>query len=134
MIPQDFVKEYKRMCETYKRDKCTCGYSSNCDGNCPLFKLNCEPDLIVNTSNAKHFSEIYTKVEEWSNAHPSETRQSEFLKICPNAKLQNGIVNICPMNCEKNFLSEEFDCSRGTDCIKCMKSYWFTPIEKEENE
>lgn len=134
MIPQNFIKEYKRMCKAYKKDESTYGYGKSCDGNCPLFNTRHQPHLIVDFSNPELFSEIYTKVEEWSNIHPLKTRQNEFLKIFPNAKLQTGIIDICPGDYERNLLNKEFCCPTKTACAKCRKDYWLASIEKEEDK
>lgn len=62
MKPQDFLKEYKRMCKIF--------YSS-CKG-CPLFELPCG----VNMPNIEpdDFAEMYDAVSEWSDSHPIKTR------------------------------------------------------------
>jgi hypothetical protein len=35
-------------------------------------------------------------VEQWAKEHPVKTRQSEFLKMFPNAKTMGGVIAICP--------------------------------------
>lgn len=47
--------------------------------------------------------EVVAEVEEWAKEHPVKTRQSEFLKMFPNASvIANGTLGICPKSLDKN--------------------------------
>ena len=107
-----FIKEKKRMCNSYS--KCV-GCPVDCDT-----KTDCEYYLTVNP-------EQYVKiVEKWSSEHPVKTRQSEFLKIFPNAKLDdNGTISICPLYIEPRIQNEL--CS-ATSCYKCRNKYWLAEV------
>ncbi len=37
-------------------------------------------------------------VEQWAAEHPIKTRQSEFLKHYPDARILFGYLNICPLS------------------------------------
>lgn len=65
-------------------------------------------------------------VEKWSNEHPVKTRQSEFLKIFPDTKLNDeGVPDICPADLT-------FICDEGINCDRCKKRFWTTAIGGEE--
>ena len=112
----EFLKEKERMC-----NKC-----SACLG-CPVDKANngfymdCE-DLAI--ENPEEFVAI---IEKWSAEHPIKTRQSEFLKMFPNADIRNGIILICPREINKNSVTSE-ECDKLT-CFECQKEYWVAEVE-----
>ena len=105
-----FIKEKKRMCNSYS--KCV-GCPVDCDT-----KTDCEYYLTVNP-------EQYVKiVEKWSSEHPVKTRQSEFLKMFPNAGLRdNGAIAICPKMVDSDC---GISCGVYRDCPNCMMDYWLT--------
>lgn len=110
-----FVKEWKRMCRSSK----TC--------------LSCSIGKIAGVSTVcsnvvKEEPEKYVAiVEKWSAEHPMKTRQSEFLKMFPNAPLrENGSIAICPLDVDR-----DAKCShkQGARCPDCQKEYWFAEVE-----
>ena len=66
-------------------------------------------------------------VEQWAKKHPVKTRQSEFLKLFPNADMQRIHTlfpcvmdqTIRPARCVKY---EMFISPRK--CVECRKDYW----------
>ena len=70
-------------------------------------------------------------VEEWSAAHPRKTRQSEFLKQWPEARIYaNGALSICPnavcaWRCGKDGERVE---ETGT-CDDCCREFWMQEVE-----
>ncbi len=77
----EFIKERNRMCNNYA-----------CCTDCPLGgKEHCNSILNVDAQK------IVPIVEQWTKEHPVKTRQSEFLKMFPDARIgQDGVLNICP--------------------------------------
>lgn len=71
-------------------------------------------------------TEAFEIVKKWSSENPPKTRQSEFLKMYPNAKIENGIVWICPKDLGE--VSEE-KCEVTVYCRDCRKAYWMQEIE-----
>ena len=72
----EFFKTVKRLCK-----------NQGCDG-CPVCKNNtCMVMLMARIYGASDESieETISKVEQWAKDHPVKTRQSEFLKMFPNA-------------------------------------------------
>ena len=109
-----FIKEKNRMCKS--NPKCS---------SCPVSGENNSHNLPCdNLMNEK--PAIYVRaVEKWSKKHPEKTRQSEFLKIFPNAKLTGfGSLKICPKDVDQNI-----ECLEGGNCLICRKKYWLEEVE-----
>ena len=113
----EFLKEKERMC-----NKCSaCSRCPVCKEN-NGFNLDCE-DLQI--ENPEEFVAI---VERWSAEHPVKTRQSELLKMFPDADLtRSGVVNICPRYTDVNYRKQDECC--GTDCGDCIKEYWLSEVD-----
>lgn len=110
----EFLKEKERMCS-----KCSaCSRCPVCKENNGVY-MDCE-DLQI--ENPEEFVAI---IEKWSVEHPVKTRQSEFLKMFPNAKMTElGSLKICPADVDRNI-----ECS-GESCTNCRGKYWLTEVEK----
>lgn len=108
----EFLKEKERMCSK-------CGACSRCPDDIKNngFYMDCE-DLAI--ENPEEFVAI---VERWSAEHPVKTRQSEFLKMFPNAqKLRKGALLVCP-----RLVDSEYNCNGS--CDYCRKEYWQSEID-----
>ena len=89
-----FIEERRRMCKATRR------YS-------PIMLEGISPKDIVK------------EVEEWAAAHPRKTRQSEFLRLFPQAETNSkGVVCICPKK-----VDSECHCL-AWDCGTCQEKYW----------
>lgn len=73
-----------------------------------------------------HPEEAVAIVEKWAAEHPIKTRQSEFLKHYPNAKIILGCLNACPMDV---FDDTEANCRRQP-CYECKKAFWLAEVEE----
>lgn len=106
----EFVKQHKMMCE-----------SVNCT-RCPL------KDSGPSCCKLESVTEKTVKaVEDWAAAHPAKTRQSEFLKQWPNAKLDgDGVLTVCPDAVNKG---ECFKCDIGKKCAECCREFWLKEVE-----
>ena len=108
-----FFKELKRMCNKFNSTCVGCKIYDICfDIGCYSFIKN-DPQKAI---------EI---VQKWSDEHPIKTRQSEFLKVFPNAHLINGVINICP----KTAFFDFGDCPTQKTCDNCRKEYWLAEVE-----
>ena len=65
-------------------------------------------------------------VEQFDDMHPIKTRQSEFLKLFPNAQTDSGCLNACPMDV---FGNTGIDCNKRT-CFECKKAFWLAEVEE----
>lgn len=107
-----------------------CGACDNCIF-CPLSSLK-------NGTNAQctEFIESYTAkaneiILKWCKEHPIKTRQSEFLKMFPNARMHdNDFIDICPCYIDER-LSNQMNCAGG-HCLKCRKDYWLAEVEEND--
>lgn len=110
----EYVKQRERMC----------GYYANCN--------DCPAGYYEGCSSLNGISKLVSIVEQWAKEHPAKTRQSELLKMFPEASmLDDGCLNICP----NQFISEYRDKETGgcynlkMDCDKCKRDFWLKEIE-----
>lgn len=103
----EYLKTKRKMCETFQ----------SCCINCPL-KGDCGMPTDPK-GNVK-------AVEQWAKEHPPKTRQSEFLKMFPNADLLDGVVNVVPCTVDKTLSG---DSCANTTCFECTRKYWREKIE-----
>lgn len=109
----EFLKEQDRMCEQF-----------NLCVDCPVYKENNGHNMPCGDFMNKYPEEFVPIVEKWSKEHPVKTRQSEFLKVFPNAKMTElGSLKICPADVDRNI-----ECSVES-CTNCRKKYWLEEVE-----
>lgn len=117
MDAKEFITERNRMCDYYggaARCKRVVGETTE---SCPLLDYVCVhlPGVTV---------AVIDEVEKWSKTHPKKTRQDEFLKMFPNAKMwtDDKFLRACPKD-----LDSTKECS--SLCYDCCKKYWGEEIE-----
>ena len=77
-------------------------------------------------------TEIVERVEQWAKEHPVKTRQSEFLKMYPDAKIgEDGLPYIAPCQLDVGLIHGESkkDCEDRGICNKCRRDFWLKEIE-----
>lgn len=104
-----FLKEKNRMCKSI--NKC---------GACALS----DPQNYCDDFAYEHPEEAVSIIEAWAKAHPAKTRQSEFLKLFPNAPLRDGVLTVCPRCFIPNMRCED-----SGNCAKCSRDFWMMEIE-----
>lgn len=114
----EFLKTEKRMYESY----CICsGYPIRDEKHRGRFP--CDQYM------REYPEKTVAIVEKWLAENPIKTRQSEFLKLFPDAKLDsNGISMIAPCHIEANLRDSEM-CGKMTSCPECRKAYWGEEVE-----
>ena len=109
----EFCKTVNRLCENqvckerpvYEDESCMVGFGDN---------------------SIKNIEETVSKVEQWAKDHPVKTRQSEFLKMFPNAKLDiNGVLAIRPCDIDSKYCTDDDYLSK---CGACARDYWLTEV------
>lgn len=110
----EFLRERKRMCNSYK----------DC-GGCPLERGNCA--LNTSTSN-EECERIVTAVEQWSKKHPRKTRQSVFLEQFPNAPIYTNTHNVALDPCLVD-TTLRGRCPTGRGCDICRREFWMQEVE-----
>lgn len=115
----EFLKEAKRMCTTCKECKF-----------CPLDKT-CIISTNLELASTRKMKEMVDKVKKWASEHPVKTRQSEFLKIFPNASQRAGVLDINPCAVDSKYKSSKgYSPSLcGIPCSDCKKEYWLAEVE-----
>ena len=113
----EFLKERKRMCNSYK----------GC-GGCPLVESHC---VISHVTSDEDCEKIIATVEKWSKEHPRKTRQSVFLEQYPEAALDgHGVLMICPAKLFKAHRNSSIGCKNtGELCIDCRREFWMREVE-----
>lgn len=92
--------------------------------SCPLKSLHCG----IRYTGSEEFTKINEIILNWCKEHPVKTRQSEFLKMFPNAGIdENGVVTICPICVDTNF-----NCVSSISCPKCREEYWLAEVDENE--
>ena len=74
---------------------------------------------------------VVEQVEQWTKEHPVKTRQSEFLKQCPEAEMfEDGYLNICPALISKDYRDKgtEECYNVKLDCNVCKHDFWLKEI------
>lgn len=75
----EFIEERNRMCKSF---------GGSCRG-CPAFDAFEGALCLVDQQSTLDATAQIAIVEEWSAAHPHKTRQSELLKQCPEAAIDD---------------------------------------------
>lgn len=115
----EFLKERTRMCNFYM-SRCM-----NCPGNKVAYCA---------TLCAKAI-DLVPIVEQWSKEHPIKTRQSEFLKMWPDAEIGgDGLPNVAPCQLCLGLIHSEFpeDCESRGLCVECRRDFWLAEIKDGE--
>ena len=93
---------------------------------------DCEECPIIEFCFGENTKEVASKANEtilnWVKEHPVKTRQSEFLKMFPNAALVDEAINICPRDIDNQY---GVDCNK-LSCYTCKKKYWLEEVEENE--
>lgn len=106
----EFVRKRNRMCRSF---------IGRCD-DCPADKINCCDTFDWN-------EEIVSIVDKWSKENPRKTRQSEFLKLFPEANVDgDGCLTLIPCQFYQNMYSE---CDNRYKCAECRRKFWNQEVE-----
>ena len=110
----EFLKARSRMCN-----------DNVCEGDCPLFY--CCNDRIDD-----NMVKLVSIVEKWSKEHPVKTRQSEFLKMWPDAEIgDDGYPSVAPCQLYKDMEEKDENgvCCKNCGCAECRRDFWLKEIE-----
>ena len=110
----EYVKQHERMCDYYV----------NC-GDCPAG--NYEGCASIN-----EIPNMVPIVEQWSKEHPVKTRQSEFLKMWPDAEIgDDGYPSVAPCQLYKDMEEKDENgvCCKNCGCGICRRDFWLKEIE-----
>ena len=108
-----FMQEYQRMC-------------SSCElcADCPLY-TDRPCSEIPSKYTDEFFSKLIKVVDDWSAAHPVNTRADIFKKTYPDAPTDTlGALLICPKKLDKKLV-----CDYEVGCAACRKNYWMKEVQ-----
>lgn len=74
------------------------------------------------SKDGRDAEKIVRTIEQWAKDHPVKTRQSEFLRLYPNAKTMGGVIVICPNHIDSTY--RNVDTCDHSFCEECCKKYW----------
>ena len=100
--------------------------TGNCNGACSQCIISSYKNGIgcsCNDLELRYPEKAVEIVEKWAAVHPKKTRQSEFLKMYPNATP----FHIDPCNVDAD-MAIDSKCRRKS-CIECREEYWNTEAE-----
>lgn len=83
----------------------------------------------VEYTHARPAEEIVAIVEKWAEEHPVKTRQTEFLKLYPNAPLDGGTPVLCPRAVDSTYTCP----INEKACRDCRKMFWSQEVRDESN-
>lgn len=106
-----FVKTVNRLCKNRACEKCPIWEKGTCMAGFGDYSV-------------ENIEKTILKVEQWAKDHPVKTRQSEFLKMFPNADFCRDVINILPCIVEKGMSK----CCSDKRCEECRKDYWLTEV------
>ena len=109
-----FTRAAMRMCNAYysKCWSCPAGDNTSCKLDSSYSAISAEEKVAI--------------VEQWAEKHPVKTRQSEFLKHYPGARITiDGFLHACPMDV---FSDTGINCAART-CHECRKAFWLAEVE-----
>lgn len=115
----------------YIKAQCRLCKSKNHCYECPLQKDgHCIVDIsIVGTS--EYAEKAVQIVEQWAKEHPIKTRQSEFLRMFPNAQIHDDVIWMCPKCIGCDYKPEE-NCNE-IYCCDCKRKFWLTEVTDNGN-
>ena len=88
--------------------------------------IDCAIQKYISAQKKDDYEGMVKAAEQWAAEHPIKTRQSEFLKLFPNAQTDSGCLNACPMDV---FGNTGIDCNKRT-CFECKKAFWLAEVEE----
>lgn len=108
----EFFSELRRMCKS--TSYCTkCEYHGDkCDNVIELLE------------------KTVANVEQWSKEHPRKTRQDVFLEQWPEAKIEDGVLQLCPCMISASHRDAQGGCTATQhQCSDCRREFWMQEVE-----
>lgn len=115
----EFLKTVDRLCRA--EEDCS---------SCPLNGYACDINLkdVARYYTLESVQDMVQKVEQWAKEHPAKTRQSEFLKLFPNAQMSVDcdVIWMCPKYIDETYCPKG-DC-HNIGCRDCKRKFWLTEV------
>lgn len=111
----EFFKTVNRLCENQSCMECpVCK-----EGVCMVMNM-----VRLDGGLVESIEETVSKVEQWAKDHPIKTRQSEFLKIFPNAPINRSDGILCIDPCAIDCTQKDNKKYCNMTCTASRKDYW----------
>ena len=110
----EFLKTLRRMC------------NCECCSQCEIWKRLSVFETCTSWIKT-HPEEAVAIVEQWAAEHPIKTRQSEFLKQWPDARIKkaDGLPMASPCDLDGKLAGK---CD-GIPCPECRRKFWLAEVE-----
>lgn len=99
-------------------------------GDCRLSHVNNDKGFTCRVYEMEFPKEAVATIEKWAAEHPVKTRQSEFLRMFPNAEINysTDTITIRPCVLDKNLIKL---CKAPNEkkCSDCRRDYWLKEVE-----
>lgn len=98
--------------------------------DCPMASCNNGNNLTCGMFELAHPEAAEVIVQKWFDAQATRTRQSEFLKMFPNAEFTAGkeFLALCPRNIDKTWPT--LGCDGFESCNECKAIFWLASVEE----
>lgn len=108
----EFFSELRRMCKS-SSDCTKCEYHGDrCDNAIELLE------------------KTVAEVKQWSREHPRKTRQDMFLEQWPEAKIEGGVLQLCPCMISASHRDAQGGCTATQHrCSDCRREFWMQEAE-----
>ena len=113
-----FIEERNRMCRSHDARRIGCK---------AFLTLGCCEVGLGSTMDAPSQVAI---VEKWSKENPRKTRQSEFLKLFPEAELVDNVLALCPIKVSACYRYYSGSICAIYRCSDCRREFWMQEIEE----
>ena len=116
----EFFKTVNRLCKNQICAKCPICKKSMIKEMCMVRRT-----VMLGDASDESIEEMISIVEQWSKDHPVKTRQSEFLKMFPNAVIDEDDGILCINPCA---IDGSIGCTNGKGCDGCRRKYWLEEV------
>lgn len=89
--------------------------------------IDCAIQKYISSQKKNDYEGMVEAAEQWAAEHPVKTRQSEFLKLFPEANVDQAeclYINPCHI-----FGKKVPECA-GHTCSECRKKFWLAEVEE----
>lgn len=117
--------EKKKRVATFQDYMRFCSSHTSCEECSLFFEERCVEYM------QRHFQTANDIILKWIDEHPRKTRQSEFLKQYPNARiLEDGVLSITPCDIDVKIRTDECEHCKYKDKTNCCRAaYWQEYVE-----
>lgn len=114
-----FIKEAKRMCQSYEEcEACPADAKGNF--------VDCRVDIMQDIDVA----DAVAIVEKWAKEYPKKTRQSVFLEHYPESCLDEyGVLRLCPSDISADYRDGGRCRWPELMCSDCRRKFWMQEVE-----